>query len=99
MDQIQHLNTHTTGEELEQRKHENRKHQKHKNVNRGEWKQPPQRHPRRFNKPKTKKTTSRRKRRWCDREGLVHHRSGYLHGEGTVGCEGGVGEEEGAALG
>jgi hypothetical protein len=60
MDQIRHLNTHTTGEELQQRKHENRKHQKHKNEDGGEWKQPPQRHPRRLNNPKTKKKTTPR---------------------------------------
>jgi hypothetical protein len=35
--------------------------------------------------PKNEKTTPPRERRWCGREGLVHHRSGYLHGEGVVG--------------
>jgi hypothetical protein len=28
-----------------------------------------------------------RERRWCGREGLVHHRFGCLHDEGTIGCE------------
>ncbi|MCI45954.1 hypothetical protein A2U01_0067194, partial [Trifolium medium] len=38
------------------------------------------------------KATPARDRRWCGREGLVHHRFRYLHGKGTVGNEGGEGE-------
>jgi hypothetical protein len=41
-------------------------------------------------RPKTKLT---RERRWCGHEGLVHDRFGCLHGEGTVGCVGGEGEQ------
>ncbi|MCI60001.1 hypothetical protein A2U01_0081256, partial [Trifolium medium] len=39
-----------------------------------------------------RKSTPARERRWCGREGLVHHRIGYLHGKGTVGFAGGEGE-------